>query len=465
VRAALDGSQPSRNSRSSQGQPGASPAGPSSLSGSLLDQEPIVKPKPKASGREVGDLAPTGPSGRPLIRIDGATVSMARPGGRIDSYKFYDDYYRTDDKDRTDPDRLRALVQDLNQLGRFRDVDAALRGYLKNHPKLAEPWMYEALAWAIDLNHGAAADVKTALNYAADVAQRTHNPNHLFSAADKLFFKGYNERVGTLLDEVISKVPHRAEPLALSINLALKLNDPSRMADSVDRLLSLGWAGQDEVLRIEARNQVEALAKTLREQDRAKEADSLLTKLAASEARDVFIRLSWDGEADFDLEVTEPLGVTASYTIPRTVFGGALISNGFGSHPEDVYVCPRGFDGKYKVKVSTIFTNPSKPVTRLTLETIVHEGTAQEKKETFNLDPDKPNEPTIVTLTGGRRTKVLPFIEPLASTLATTPLPKKLRKSAPSARPANAPRAPQAAGAAGGSKAAGESKSASPPPK
>ena len=153
----------------------------------------------------------------------------------------------------------------------------------------------------------------------------------------------------------------------------------------------------------------------------------------------MFVRLSWDGEADFDLEVTEPLGVTASYTIPRTVFGGALLSNGFGSHPEEVYVCPRGFNGDYKVSVSPIYINPSKPVTRLTLETIIHEGTAQEKKQTHDLDPDKPNKPVVITLSGGRRTKVMPFVEPLASTLSTTPLPKKARKDAASAARAPAP--------------------------
>ena len=103
------------------------------------------------------------------------------------------------------------------------------------------------------------------------------------------------------------------------------------------------------------------------------EADTLLAKLAQAEARDLFIRLTWDGDADYDLAVEEPLGATASYQTPRTVFGGSLVKNGYGSHPEEVYVCPRGFDGDYKVRITTIYTNPSKPVTHLTLETIAHE--------------------------------------------------------------------------------------------
>ena len=79
-----------------------------------------------------------------------------------------------------------------------------------------------------------------------------------------------------------------------------------------------------------------------------------------SEARDLFIRLTWTGDADFDLAVDEPLGATATYLTPRTVFGGSIVKNGYGRHPEEVYVCPRGFDGDYTIKVETIYNNPDK---------------------------------------------------------------------------------------------------------
>ena len=124
--------------------------------------------------------------------------------------------------------------------------------------------MYEALAMAIEMNNGSDADVKKSLDYAADLAQKTHNPNHLVSVADRLFLKGYFERVGALLDEAMPKIPHRFEPIVMSINLAQKTKDPVRMADSVERLLSLGWPGRDEYFRIEAGNQVDQLVKQLR---------------------------------------------------------------------------------------------------------------------------------------------------------------------------------------------------------
>ena len=157
-----------------------------------------------------------------------------KTSGKVDPYTFYRGYYRSDDKDRTDPEKLRRTVRDLNRVGKPRELHAALIGYLENHSKLAEPWMYEALAAAIELNQGSAGDVKKSLYYAADLAQQTHNPNHLVSAADQLLYRGYLERVGPLLDEAMPLVPHCCDPMSMSILLAQKTNDPKRMADSVD---------------------------------------------------------------------------------------------------------------------------------------------------------------------------------------------------------------------------------------
>jgi hypothetical protein len=335
-----------------------------------------------------------------------------KSSAKTDPYAFWLHYYRTKDKKRIEPERLRAMVQLLNQGGKIRDVHAALLGYLQNHRDKAEYWMYEALALAIAMNHGPPADVKTAFNYAADLAQRAHNPNYLVSVADNMMMQECYDRVGALLDEAAAKIPHRAEPLVMSINLAQKTKDLRRMGESIDRLLSLGWPGQDEYMRLESRNQAEILAKAAREEGRGSEADALLAQLTNAEARDLFIRLTWDGDADFDLTIAEPLGATASYQTPRTVFGGSVIKNGYGSHPEEVYVCPRAFDGDYTIRVVLIWTNPAKPVTRLTLEAITHEGTAQEKKQVFNLVPDQPGKPMVVHLTGGRRKSVLPYIDP-----------------------------------------------------
>jgi len=370
---------------------------------SVLDKPKGVAPQPSA---------PAGGDPRKgLIRVpDGP--STLKPVTSSDRYAYWSEYYRKHDES---ADQLHDTVRMLNRSDKPRDVHAAILGYLQHRRKNAEPWMYEALAMAIEMNGGRPEDVKTSLDFAADLAQRTHNPNHLISAADKLMLKGYYERVGPLIDEAAGKIPHRAEPILMSINLAQQTKDSKRMAESIKTLLSVGWPGQDEYFRTESRKQAETLAKALTEEGKADDAKALLAVLPDAEARDVYIRLSWDGSADYDLVVQEPLGATVTYQMPRSVFGGALIQNGYGSRPEDVYVCPRGFDGDYTVRINMIYNDPKKPATRLSLETITHEGTPEEHREAVSLIPDDSQaKPVVVHLKGGRRTKVLPFVSPMA---------------------------------------------------
>jgi hypothetical protein len=336
----------------------------------------------------------------------------------------------------------------LNANKKFRDVQAALSGYLTYRSKNAEPWMYTALALSIRMNKGSEADVKKALGYAADVAIRGRNPNDLVSVADQMLVMDCPDRAGALLDQASDLVPHRNEPLMISINLAQRTRDPKRMAVSVDKLLSFGWPGPpgfDENIRSEARKQAEMLAKRLREENHADEADALLAGLPESEARDVFVRLTWLGDADFDLAVDEPLGATARFNTPRTVFGGSIIQNGYGAHPTEVYVCPRGFDGEYTIHVEMIYNNPEKPALQATLEIITHEGTAKEHKETRTITVGaKAAESFKVTLSGGRRKKALPYLAPIQIPVPQPKGQKRKDQAAPDAKPGDARPKPDA---------------------
>ena len=313
-------------------------------------------------------------------------MTAVKVGVHTDPFVFWMNYYKIHDES---PGELHETVRLLGANRRMRDVEAALKGYLWNRGSNAEAWMYRALAMAIQMNQGSPADVKISLNYAADLAQKSHNPNDLVSVADTLLLMGHLERVGALLDEAASRVPHHNDPLEMSAILAQRLKDPVRMGRTIEKLLSLGWPGEDEYVRDECRRHADALSNALREEGRTHEASALMDQLKASLGRDVYIRLTWDGYADFDLAVNEPLGVTASYDLPRTVFGGSIIKNGFGAHPDEIYVCPRGFDGDYTVHIRTIFADEKKPVVQLKLETIVHEGTAQEHKDVHILRPDE----------------------------------------------------------------------------
>ncbi len=385
-----------------------------------------------------------------MIPIVPGPKAAAVSAPKVSKQQYYLDYYRKHDESPAD---LQDHVAILNVNKKFDDVRCILYAYLRFHGKNTEPWMYEAYALALKMNNASPADVKTALGYAADLAIKSRNPNFLVSVADLMLYNGiYLERAGELLDQAADLIPHRGEPMAMSIILAQKTRDPKRMGDSIERLLALGWPGNDEAIRHDARKAAETLAKTLREDGRVKEADTLLTRLTDAEARDLFVRLTWVGDAGLDLVVEEPLGATAKFVTPRTVFGGSIIKDGYGKHPEEVYVCPQGFDGEYTIRIETTYNNPEKPALKATLEIITHEGTPQEHKETrtVTLGGKTPPEPVTVTLIGGRRKKALPFLAPtrVAPPEVVGPPDRARRRPVAGNTPVALPETNQRAGAA-----------------
>ncbi len=364
----------------------------------------------------VRSQAPQGANpSKDLIPITASPKGAIPAQAKRDPMSFWAEYYRKNDEV---PAALKFKLMELNRFKKFEEVRAILFNYLKFHSKNSEPWMYEAYALALKMNHAKDSDVKTALGYAADLALKSRNPNFLVSVADQMILLNDLDRVGPLLDQAADLIPHRGEPLLMSINLALKTRDPKRMGDTIDRLLALGWPasapGFDDTIRRDARKQAESLAKTLREEGRNTEADALLARLPEAEARDLFIRLTWLGDAGLDLVVNEPLGATSKAILPRTAFGGSVLRDGYGKHAEEVYVCPRAFDGVYTIRVETTYNNPEKPALSATLEIITHEGTPEEHTETrtIKLGGKAGPEPVKITLKGGRRKQVLPLLLP-----------------------------------------------------
>ncbi len=345
---------------------------------------------------------------------------MAAGPSEKGSPQWWDAYYKNASDEASRPAALQATILELVRDKSYVDAELAVKKYLQYQTKQAEPWMYEWLVKLMELRKESPDTIRATISYAAKLAKRTMKPEDLIRVADMMVLRdlygtigapGFQTSIGELVDLAGDRAPAEFVPPMMSVNLARKTRDPVRMADAAERLLALGWRGRDDRIRRDLREQVDLLAKSLRDDARGGEADALLSKVEASEARDVFIRLSWTGEADIDLQVDEPLGATAQYSMPRTVFGGAIIKNGYGSHPEEVYVCPRAFPGDYKAHVVVVYNDEANPVKAAKLELILHEGAPDEKREVRTIDLTHP-EAVTVTLAGGRRKTVLPFLAP-----------------------------------------------------
>lgn len=385
---------------------------------------------------------------RDAARQDAARRNLNTPSAKtkvpqkaVDPIRFWDTYY-ADPKSNDDPADLLGLVAMLRVDKKFRDIEGVLRGYLRHHSDMAEVWMYDTLGIAIEVNGGNSEEVKTLVGFAAHLAKQSDNPNDLFQVADMLLLRnwflpvgvdGYKANVSEILDRLILKVPHRMEPYMMNILMAERTKNPARMADAAEGLLSLGWPGQDDQVRLRVRSQCDALAKQLKDEGRAEEAQAMLDRVAGARSRDLVIILKWKGIADLELMVDEPLGATACYDTPRTVFGGSLINNGRSTDParsaQEVYVCPRAFDGNYTVNVQTVYNAPEDPlqmVRTADLEVVMHEGTPAEKRQTFTIKLDEsPIKPVQIAMENGQRVKVLPFIGPQKS----PEIPENLKKA------------------------------------
>ena len=333
------------------------------------------------------------------------------------------------------------------------DIEKAIKAYLRYRTRV-EPWMYWDLALAIEINKGSASEVKTALGWAGYLARKAEDTDSMIRVGDLLLFRKIfevplargNEKLvispGELFDEANRRAPHRPEPILLSIQLAVATKDPKRMGAAVEKLLAVPWPGFDEAWRTEALRVTKDLAKTLREENRDAEADALLARLPDASARDLFIRLSWIGDAGLELVVQESMGATATYLHPRTPFGGAIVKNMYGTkNAECIYSCPRGFDGDYIIKIDVIYNDAKKPVNQAVLEIITHEGTPEEHVERKTVSLAKLA-PITVTLQGGRRKEVLPFqanpIKPDQKLVA----PGRAPAASPTRAPASAPTQP-----------------------
>jgi hypothetical protein len=366
---------------------------------------------------------------------------------KTDPIAFWDKFY-ADPKANDDPEDVLALVSILRVDKKFRDIEGILRGYLRHHSDLAEVWMYDTLVIAIDINKGDMEEAKSLVGFAAHLARQSENPNDLFQVADILLLRnwldpvgidGYKANLGEILERLQKRVPHRIEPYLMNMLLAERTQNPGRMAEVAESILSIGWGGRDAAIRSEMRLRCQTLSKTLRADDRSDEAKVLLARLAESSVIDLSIKLKWKGIADLDMIVEEPLGAKADYDHPRTVFGGSLINNGRGTkldqNTEEVYLCPRAFDGTYKIRLNSIYNSPEDPkkkVRSAELEIVMQLGSGKEKRQTFTVNLDQnPISPISIEMTGGRRTEVLPFLAPQAM----PPLPKSMAKSRSGSQP------------------------------
>jgi hypothetical protein len=291
--------------------------------------------------------------------------------------------------------RLAQIRQSALELGRSADYGGAARllsaAISAGH---AEGWMYEALAAAAQADGWPAVEVERILLSAADFAT---SAVEMMPLANHLARTGAERRAIEICRRITRLEPSNREAFALAMTLASKLGATADLEWSCAGVLSHDWPAEQAQIAQRAARLAKATIRELRDQGRADEAMAFEASMDAALIRDLEVEITWDGDADVDLLVEEPIGSVCSHVATRSPAGGVLLTepsagdatpqrvgrgpvagrDGGASHRER-YVCSEAFPGRYRVLVRRIWGDVAADT--VTAELVLHRGTNREER-------------------------------------------------------------------------------------
>ena len=251
-----------------------------------------------------------------------------------------------------------------------RDVAATARHYMQDeqyetvveviHGALAngypQPWMFEAMGLALQAKNAPKKDIERALMSAVDFSSRFEE---LYFAATYMSRIGLEKRAIQLMRDASSMNPTDPAPYALALRLARRIGDTEGMRWASVGVLTQAWPKGTENIAAQAERTARAVLEELEQGGQTSEAKELEQAVTKALERDVYATVTWSGDADVDICVQEPNGSVCSLNQQRTTGGGVLLADDATTKekPEarEIYVCPKGFAGKYKLMIKPIY--------------------------------------------------------------------------------------------------------------
>jgi hypothetical protein len=219
-----------------------------------------------------------------------------------------------------------------------------------------------------------------------------------------------------LFHQAAKLAPARPEPYVQGLYLAQQLNDLEGIQWSTVGILQQGWPHEHAEIPRLAQRVADATIEQLKSEHRQVEAKAFKAALDNAQTRDCMVVVSWTGDADIDLLVEEPSGSVCSFRNPRSTGGGVMLGDTFAGADQqtskmlsEVYVCPQGFNGMYKMLLRRVWGKPT--VDKVTVDFYLHRGSPKEKhfrKQISLTDGAKDGETSLAfELQNGRRQEPL----------------------------------------------------------
>ncbi len=358
--------------------------------------------QPSPAAAEPSKAAEKPVAEKPAAARKPARIAVDATKGSLE--QLWDEHFATHQEA---PAAVRETVRQLMQGKQYDELIALINAALRH--RQAQSWMYEALDLAMRASGKSPEERERVLLSAVDFSD---------SAEDIMYVAAYMSRSGLerralkLFRQVSRLQPTRHEPYLHGLALAQQLKDVSAIQWSAAGILSQAWPKEQADLWTKAYHAAAATLQQLKDEKRTSEAEAFEAALNQAMIRDCVVVVSWTGDADVDLLVEEPAGTICSFRNPRTASGGIMLGDTYslkdvstGAGFSEVYVCPQGFDGTYRMLVRRVWGKPT--AGKVTVDVYTHFNTDrnQRMRKVIPLGSDE----ALVTfdLAGGRRQDAL----------------------------------------------------------
>jgi tetratricopeptide (TPR) repeat protein len=298
-----------------------------------------------------------------------------------------------------DPGLIIAVTDFLAQRGKFDHVAEFLKANLRQGI-VVRPWVYEALAIALKESKGSIDDIERAQLSLIDIEPQDAQ-GYLRAAQAMKEAKRWDRAVAFCRQASILE-PNSPFPYQEALLIADVSQDREAMEWAAGNLVSRDWPAESQELHQQAKEKMKGLAQVLRRRHQD-DAERMVANVDRLNERDLVIHLSWQGDADLDLEVKEPIGTLCSFIQRQTPGGGILIGDNLADLTRETYTAAQAFPGEYHITVRRIWGRPLGA--KATLKIIEHQGTARQtiRQETVAFDDSYTLK---FNLKDGRRTSV-----------------------------------------------------------
>jgi tetratricopeptide (TPR) repeat protein len=305
----------------------------------------------------------------------------------------------------TDPGLIVACAEFLMEFDEFDSAAEVLKGNLRKG-LATDDWAHEALALALQSAGGTdPAEVERAAVSAIDLDPASAKA-YLKAAKAEANLKNHNQAV-VFCQRAAACSPDDPTPYANALAYAEFATDVKSDAVmwAANNLLKRDWNSTDGIDYHKQTN--ERLPKLEAKLKGAGQNTAALAQAIAEQTqRDLVIELQWQGNADLDLVVAEPVGSVCSATNKRTTGGGVLKADILEQQADrsELYTAASAFSGVYKVTVKQAFGKPIGGSARIKVTKF--KGTPKETVDFFELRVTAAK-PVEVKLDGGSRTTLV----------------------------------------------------------